>query len=55
MQAKTWHTFERSQKNASVLSWDHYGNIILREHLIMNAERRINIGVRRVYLSQFYN
>lgn len=55
MQAKIWHTFELSQKNASVLSWDHYGNIILREHLIMNAEKRINIGLRRVCLSQFYN
>lgn len=55
MQAKIWHTFELSQKNANVLIWDHYGNVILREHLIMNAEKRKNIGLRRVCLSQFYN
>lgn len=55
MQAKMWHTFELSQKNANVVSWDHHGNIRLREHLIMNAEKRKNMGLRRFCLSRFYN
>lgn len=39
MQAKKIrHAFESSQKNGTILYWDHYGNI-LRDHLIMNAKR----------------
>lgn len=38
--SKNMACFELSQKNANVLSWDHYGINILREYLIMNAEEK---------------